>query len=64
MGRKTKYDYYKWKDGQPHTLTNPEDFQCSVQAMRTRLHEHGKSCGYDVRTIIKDATTIVVVFLK
>jgi hypothetical protein len=62
MGRQSKYPYHKWTDGEAHTLTQFEDFDCSIAAIRTRLHEYGRAHGYEVRTIATSDTITVVFF--
>lgn len=62
MGRHAKYPYHLWKDGEAHTLVHGIDFECSIAAMRARLHEHGTAHGYDVRTIATPDSLTVVFF--
>lgn len=64
MGRPSKYPYHLWQDGSPHTLKRGVDFECSVNAMRVRIHEYGREHGYEARTVSPDDETLIVVMFR
>ena len=60
VGRKRKYDWNLWLDGNIWELKRPDDFQCSAKVMRTGAFQAGNKRNLKVRTTIVDDDTLVI----
>tara|TARA_R100000329_G_scaffold27716_1_gene25802 strand:- start:254 stop:517 length:264 start_codon:yes stop_codon:yes gene_type:complete len=59
-GRKRKYDWDLWLDGNIWELKRPVDFQSNANAMRNGAKQAGRSRGLKVRTTVVDDDTLVI----
>jgi len=59
-GRKGKYEWNLWLDGNIWKLTRPDDFQSNVNTMRNGAKQAGKARGLKVRTTVVDDDTLVI----
>ena len=59
-GRKRKYDWDLWLDGNIWELTRPADFQSNVLTMRNGAKQAGRARGLKVRTNVVDDDTLVI----
>jgi len=59
-GRKRKYQWDLWLDGNIWKLTRPDDFQCNVNSLRNGAMQASRHRGLKVRTTIVDDDTIVI----
>jgi hypothetical protein len=60
VGRKGKYDWDLWLDGNIWELKRPVDFQGNSNSMRNGAKQAGKIRGLKVRTTLVNDDTLVI----
>lgn len=50
MSRQVKYPWEKWMDGNTHTATYQEDFNCSLPSFIAGLHQKARNNEFTVTT--------------
>ena len=62
IGRRSKYDWDTFFDGNIHLLEQGEDFDCSTASFRTQAYNAARSRQGRLLTSIQDDKTIVMMF--
>lgn len=58
-GRKEKYPWAEWLDGNVWSLDAGDDFTCTSESLRTTIYAAAKKRGVSVNTFVDDDKVIV-----
>ena len=65
VGRRRKYPWDAWKDGEWHVLTRGEDFDIPLENFRNSVYMHATRCDMQVMTEIvsREDGTLAICFI-
>jgi len=62
LGRRPKYDWDKWTNGEQHTIEQGKDFSLRIHSMRAQLHVKASTLGMKVETRLLEGDKLAFQF--